>query len=157
MPRPGSISRRPRPLLALTERLLAALQRRDRSRTDDQRQGAEGERAALFYLRRQGYLIVARRWTDAMTEGEIDLLGWEGETLCFIEVKTRGSRTPFAAEFAIGRDKQEAMRRMATAYVRQMPFARGERPQVAMRFDAVSVYLEPGETADVRLLRDYFR
>ena len=51
--------------------------------------GRRGEEEAYFYLRRMGYVIVARNYRSRRRPSEIDLVGWDGEMLCFIEVKTR--------------------------------------------------------------------
>ena len=51
--------------------------------------GERGELEALFFLRRQGYIVMARRWRAPELSGDLDLVAWEGDTLCFIEVKTR--------------------------------------------------------------------
>ncbi len=103
--------------------------------------GERGEREALFYLRKQGYVVVARRWKSAKLWGDIDLVGWDGEWLCFIEVKTRSGRDAMTAEAAVDREKREMLRRMARAYLRGFPEKlRGEVP---VRFDVVSVYLLP--------------
>src|SRR5437868_6338146 len=51
--------------------------------------GLLGERAALFELGRRGYLVVARRWISIRHRGDLDLIAWQGDCLCFIEVKTR--------------------------------------------------------------------
>ena len=40
--------------------------------------GIEGEDAALFYLRRKGYTIVARRWSSGDVPGDVDLIAWDG-------------------------------------------------------------------------------
>lgn len=149
--------RRPRPILALMDRALTLLERRHPSANATARQGMRGEQAAYFLLRRQGYTVVARRWRHALLDGEIDLIAWEGDTLCMVEVKTRGSRTPFAAEFSIDKGKAAATRRMADAYVRQLPWRAGEVPPVTMRFDAVSVYFGDDGKPDTRLQRDFFR
>ena len=103
--------------------------------------GERGEREALFDLRRMGYTVVARRWTTAKLRGDIDLVAWDGEWLCFIEVKARSRREDRTAESAVGRDKQEMLRRMARAYLRTFP--EKLRGEVAVRFDVVSVYLLP--------------
>ena len=148
----------PRPMLALMDRALALLERRDRSGENaTARQGLRGERAAYFFLRRQGYVVVARRWRHALLDGELDLIAWDGDTLCVVEVKTRSSRTPFAAEFSIDKAKAAATRRMADAYVRQLPWRLGEAPSMAVRFDVVSVYFAANSQPDIRLQRDYFR
>lgn len=103
--------------------------------------GLRGEREALFHLRAQGYTIVARRWKTAKLRGDVDLIGWDGEWLCFIEVKTRTGRDPLApAESAVDADKQQMLRRMAGAYLRTFPEKR--RREIPVRFDIVSVYLQ---------------
>jgi len=109
--------------------------------------GRRGEAAAYLYLRSLGYVIVARRWRTATLRGDIDLIAWQNEQLCMIEVKTRSTRDAFAAEFAVDDRKQQMLRRMANAYLRQLcrPDTRldsylGSR-EVTPRFDIVSVYL----------------
>jgi putative endonuclease len=103
--------------------------------------GERGEREALFHLRKAGYTIVARRWKSAKLWGDIDLVGWDGEWLCFIEVKTRGGRDAISAEAAVDVEKQDMLRRMARAYLRGFP--EKLRKDVPVRFDVVSVYLLP--------------
>src|SRR5439155_16218566 len=63
-----------------------------------QRTGRRGEEDAYFYLRHLGYIMVARR-------GEIDLIGWDKDVLCFIEVKTRTTRDVKPAQTAVDGDK----------------------------------------------------
>ncbi|HEU4636217.1 MAG TPA: YraN family protein [Edaphobacter sp.] len=102
--------------------------------------GALGERETLFYLRRNGYIVIARRWKTAKFRGDLDLVAWHGSTLCFIEVKTRTHRDAFAAELAVDHEKQRVLRRLARAYIQRIPASR--RPLTA-RFDVVSLYLQP--------------
>jgi putative endonuclease len=103
--------------------------------------GERGEREALFHLRRMGYTVVARRWKSAKLWGDIDLIGWDGEWLCFVEVKTRGGRDAMAAESAVDGEKQDMLRKMARAYLKGFP--EKLRAEVPVRFDVVSVYLLP--------------
>jgi putative endonuclease len=103
--------------------------------------GERGEREALFHLRKLAYTVVARRWKSAKLWGDIDLIGWEGEWLCFVEVKTRGGRDVAAAESAVDGEKQDMLRKMARAYLRGFP--EKLREEVPVRFDVVSVYLLP--------------
>jgi putative endonuclease len=103
--------------------------------------GERGERETLFHLRKMGYTVVARRWRSAKLWGDIDLIGWDGEWLCFVEVKTRGGRDVMAAESAVDREKQDMLRKMARAYLRGFP--EKLRAEVPVRFDVVSVYLLP--------------
>jgi len=106
--------------------------------------GIAGEDAAFFFLRRKGYVVVARRWSSGDRPGDIDLIAWQGALLCFVEVKTRTARDMTPAEAAIDRHKRYTLRRLATQYVRQLPLP--ERPPV--RFDVVSVYLVPGQARE---------
>jgi putative endonuclease len=103
--------------------------------------GERGEREALFHLRKMGYTVVARRWKSAKLWGDIDLIGWDGEWLCFIEVKTRSGRDGMTAESAVDREKQDMLRKMARAYLRGFP--EKLREEVPVRFDVLSVYLLP--------------
>lgn len=106
--------------------------------------GLTGEREALLYLRRQGYIVVARRWTTGKLRGDLDLVAWYGDTLCFLEVKTRSERNPLdPGETAVDRDKRRMLRQMAWAYLRSFP--RDQRHTLPVRFDIVAVYLAPGE------------
>jgi putative endonuclease len=106
--------------------------------------GLRGEREALFQLRRMGYTVVARRWKNAKLRGDVDLIGWEGQWLCFVEVKTRTQRDTVPAEVAVDADKQEMLRKMARAYLRAFP--ESLRRDIPVRFDVVSVYLQPAGT-----------
>ncbi len=115
--------------------------------------GRAGEEAALFYLRGLGYTITARGWHSGRAPGDLDLVGWEGETLCFVEVKTRSSKAVAAAEAAIDRDKRRSLRRLARHYLRQVP------ENTVSRFDVVSLYMQPGAPArrgEFALFRDAF-
>ena len=101
--------------------------------------GAHGEREALFHLRRSGYTIVARRWRNPKLRGDIDLIAWQGATLCMVEVKTRTRRDAVPAEMAVDSDKQNTLRQLARSYLRRLPPAARE---ATIRFDVISIYLE---------------
>ena len=103
--------------------------------------GLEGEDAVYFHLMRNGYAVVARRWSGGNLPGDVDLIAWQGPMLCFVEVKTRSSRGYLPAEAAVNSHKRHTLRRLARRYVRQLP--QDEAPPV--RFDVVSVYLQGGE------------
>ena len=104
--------------------------------------GLRGEREALLHLRKMGYVVVARRWKSAKLWGDVDLIAWDGEWLCFVEVKTRTGRDAMTpAESAVDEDKRVMLRKMARAYLKGFP--ERVRGEVAVRFDVVSVYLQP--------------
>jgi putative endonuclease len=114
--------------------------------------GIDGERAAYFYLRRKGYVVVARRWSAGNIPGDIDLIAWHGPMLCFIEVKTRTARDMTPAEVAVDTHKRDVLRRLARRYVRQLP--RTTAPPV--RFDVIAVYLIPGNETEIQHFENAF-
>jgi putative endonuclease len=101
--------------------------------------GERGEDAAFFHLRGLGYTIVARRWRAERLQGDLDLVGWDGDTLVVFEVKTRTARDRAPAEAEVDAHKQQVLRRMAAAYLRQIPEA--YREAIPLRFDVLAVYL----------------
>jgi putative endonuclease len=109
--------------------------------------GRRGEEEAYFFLRKRGYVIVARNWRGG-GKGELDLIGWDGETLCFIEVKTRGSRGDVPAEAAVGMKKRDELVMTARLYRRRVA------PETPFRFDVVSVYL--GDEVEIELMKGAF-
>ena len=105
-------------------------------RPQHQRVGRRGEEDAYFHLRRLGYVMVARNFRSPRCRGEIDLIGWDADVLCFIEVKTRTSRDVKPAEAAVDRHKRREVAAVAREYLRRLP------PSCQWRFDVVSVYYE---------------
>jgi putative endonuclease len=103
-------------------------------RAEHLRVGRRGEEDAYFYLRRLGYKIVARNFRSPRCRGEIDLIGWDQDVVCFIEVKTRTTRDVKPAEAAVDYHKRREIAEAAREYLRQLP------PRCAWRFDVVSVY-----------------
>src|SRR5579885_2805050 len=78
--------------------------------------GRRGEEAAYFFLRRHGYIIVARNFRSPTHRGEIDLIGWDDDILCFVEVKTRTTHDVKPAEAAVDRQKQHSLTLVARDY-----------------------------------------
>lgn len=103
--------------------------------------GQRGEEDAYFYLRRLGYVMVARNYRSPHHHGEIDLIGWDRDVLCFIEVKTRTTHDVKPAEAAVDREKRRALRQVVGNYLRSLP--RRRFPELpAWRFDVLTVYYE---------------
>ena len=99
--------------------------------------GRQGEEEAYFYLRRRGYTIIARNFRSPQHRGEIDLVGWDGDTLCVIEVKTRTTRDVKPAEAAVDRAKRRHLVLVARDFMRHMP-------PCPWRFDVLAIYYEHG-------------
>ena len=97
--------------------------------------GSRGETEAFFFLQKLGYRVVATNFRVAHDRGEIDLIGWEGDVLCFVEVKTRADISFAPPSSAVTRDKQRHIIAVARRYLRRLP---GGRP-ASCRFDIVSV------------------
>ncbi len=100
------------------------------------RVGQRGEEHAYFHLRHLGYVMVARNFRTPRCRGEIDLIGWDADVLCFIEVKTRTTRDVKPAEAAVDWHKRREIAEVARDYRRKLP------PSCQWRFDIVSVYYE---------------
>jgi|SRR3954469_4937799 len=111
--------------------------------------GERGEEAAYFHLRKLGYVMVARNYRSPRRRGEIDLIGWDSDVLCFVEVKTRSSKDFIPAEVAVDADKQHDLREVAREYLRKVA---SEPPT---RFDIVSVYFEQVKP-EITLFRNAF-
>jgi putative endonuclease len=117
------------------------------------RTGERGEEAAFFYLRRKGFTVVAQRWNDGPLPGDLDLIAWQGDMLCFIEVKTRTSIEVATASSAVDKNKRRILRRLARLYLRKLPDD-AARPET--RFDIIVVYELPGKPRELRLIPGAF-
>src|SRR5664279_4568929 len=82
------------------------------------RTGVRGETYAYWYLRRQGYIMIARNFTHRGMKGEIDLVGYDGATVAFVEVKTRTTAGGAfgSPEEAVTHEKQEHLSQMARQF-----------------------------------------
>ena len=110
--------------------------------------GRRGERAAEKYLRRNGYRIVARNFRAA--GAEIDIVAMDGDTLVFVEVKTRRSHDAGAPEEAVDERKQKQIRRAAEMFA-----TRYRADDATMRFDIIAIDAS-GERLEIELLRNAF-
>ena len=91
--------------------------------------GARGEREAARYLRRHGFRIIVRGYQTP--RGEIDLIAREGDTLVFVEVKTRRQGAP--AE-AVTSEKQLRLTLAALRFLREHRLL-----DQRVRFDVVAI------------------
>lgn len=102
----------------------------------------------MFFLRRKEFVVVGRGWRAWIVRGDLDLIAWEGDTLCFVEVKTRTTRAVATAEASVDEDKRRALRKLARHYLRQLPERDRAEPEVPVRFDILSIYFEAGKPLD---------
>ncbi len=94
--------------------------------------GLRGEDAAARFLRRKRYKVVARQ--DRAKLGEIDLVAVDGETVVFVEVKTRRHWQAGHPIEAVTADKQRRITGAALAFLRSHNLL-----EYAARFDVVAV------------------
>ena len=122
--------------------------------------GERGEALAIDQLERLGYHIVAanfslpigRNTRDAIVNAEIDVVAYDGPTLCFVEVKTRAT-----AEFALPQTnvdlrKRRQIARAARGYRRMMGLAASP-----FRYDVVTVVAKPNDAHPrIELLKGFW-
>jgi len=124
--------------------------------------GKRGEELAAAYLEREGFRIVAanfvvpvgRNRLGAVINAEIDLVAYDGATLCFIEVKSRMSDWFAPPEANVDRRKQRQIARAAHGYRRIFDLA-----TAPYRYDVITVVLpaEEKQNPDVQLLRNHWQ
>jgi putative endonuclease len=125
--------------------------------------GRRGEELAAAYLQQRGFSIVAtnfsvpvgRNRNGVLINSEIDLVAYEGETLCFVEVKSRASDWFASPEANVDRRKQRQIARAARVYRRMFDLA-----AEPYRYDVVTVVLPVAENGpngfEIQLLRNYW-
>jgi putative endonuclease len=127
--------------------------------------GQRGERLAAARLERAGYRLVAanfqlpvgRNLRGALVNAEIDLIAYDGATLCFIEVKTRASDWFAAPEANVDLRKQRQIARAARAYRHLLGLT-----DAPYRYDVVSIILpdadehSPAPLPRIELLKNFW-
>jgi putative endonuclease len=106
--------------------------------------GRRGEALAIEHLEHAGYRIVAanfsvpigRNTLGVLINAEIDVVAYDGPTLCFVEVKTRTSDEFAAPQVNVDRRKRRQIARAARGYRRMLGLT-----NEAYRYDVVTVVL----------------
>jgi putative endonuclease len=99
--------------------------------------GRRGERVAERYLRRAGYVVLARNWR--CPEGELDLVLTDGRRIVVCEVKTRSTERFGAPAEAVDADKMDRIRRLARRWLDEVGLGPRE-----VRLDVLGVRWAPG-------------
>ena len=110
--------------------------------------GKRGEDLALKRIKRLGYKFVSRNFRCPL--GEIDLIARDGDTLVFLEIKTRKGRSLGYAKEAVGPRKRRQLSKVALAYMKANNCC-----DVKSRFDVVAVNLR-GSREEIEVVRNAF-
>jgi putative endonuclease len=94
------------------------------------------------FLQRQGYRITQQNYR--CRGGEVDIIAWDGPTLVFIEVKTKGQMAFGAPQAMVDGQKQKKIVHVAMVYVQQH-----QMQDVNIRFDVVAITRLPGVPPEV--------
>jgi putative endonuclease len=122
--------------------------------------GRRGEALAIDHLEQSGYRLVAanfslpvgRNLRDVVINAEIDVVAYDAETLCFVEVKTRASDDFAPPQVNVDLRKRRQIARAALAYRRMLALT-----TAPYRFDVVTVVLPvDGSAPRVQLIKNFW-
>jgi len=114
--------------------------------------GTIGEEAAVEYLAKNGYKVLCRNFRAGRI-GEIDIIGMDKETLCFIEVKTRSGSMFGTPAQALSHKKQANIIRLARIYMQNKRYM-----DTPVRFDVMELIMDRnGTIRDIRLIKNAFQ
>ena len=122
--------------------------------------GERGEALAIDQLERLGYHIVAanfslpigRNTRDAIVNAEIDVVAYDGPTLCFVEVKTRATAEFVLPQTNVDLRKRRQIARAARGYRRMMGLT-----AAPFRYDVVTVVAKPDDVNPrIELLKGFW-
>ena len=110
--------------------------------------GRLGETLALKKIKSLGYRCVTQNYRCPL--GEMDLIARDGDTLVFIEIKTRKGKTLDYAKEAIDARKKRQLSKVALAYMKAHHCC-----DVKSRFDVVAINLD-GDEKEIEVVKDAF-
>ncbi|MBM4128834.1 MAG: YraN family protein [Nitrospira sp.] len=110
--------------------------------------GSEGETFAVAFLEKRGYKIISRNYKTPI--GEIDIIAQDGNTIVFVEVKTRKDESLGKPFEAVNKKKQQKLKNLALFYLK----ARGK--EYPVRFDVLSILYGDDKKKHVEHIKDAF-
>jgi putative endonuclease len=110
--------------------------------------GTKGEDLAVRFLQKKGYRIVKRNYKTPV--GEIDIIARDGDTIVFIEVKTR-TDISFGYPFeAVNNRKRQKLKNLALLYLKR------QGKESPVRFDVLSIFCMDDGKKDIEHIKDAF-
>jgi putative endonuclease len=116
---------------------------------DNKKIGALGERRAVEFLKRNNYNILAVNYR--CRQGEIDIIAKQGNTLIFIEVKTRSSLKFGMGIEAVNYSKQQKIKKVAMNFLNEKKAAFTD-----LRFDVIDIMIKDRDTAEITHIKNAF-
>jgi len=110
--------------------------------------GQEGESIAAKHLKKCGYKIILQNYRNKV--GEIDIVARDGDTIVFVEVKTRRNNHFGGPKRAVTYQKQRKISMAALSYLKEFRMSDHKA-----RFDVVAV-LEDGKKPVVEIIKNAF-
>lgn len=106
--------------------------------------GVKGEKAACAFLKKAGYKILERNYRKKY--GEIDIIAQKGDTVSFVEVKTRGTKEYGLACQAVTKHKINRILKTAHTYIKE------NKIDFNYSFDIIEVYHKSGKIQEIKLI-----
>jgi putative endonuclease len=110
--------------------------------------GKFGEELALKKIRRLGYKKIICNYRCPL--GEVDLIARDGDTLVFIEIKTRKGKSIECVKEAVDARKRRQLSKVALAYMKSRNCC-----DVKARFDVVAISLK-GDKPQIEVIKNAF-
>jgi putative endonuclease len=110
--------------------------------------GKSGEALAIRHLKKEGYRILAHNYRNRL--GEIDIIAQDGDTIVFVEVKSRRTGSFGHPKLAVNPAKQRQISKVALSYLKQY-----RQLDTSARFDVVSI-LSAGNAPNIEIIKNAF-
>ncbi len=145
--------------LKMSEILSLNIQNKHSFQSKTSRIGQLGEELAARFLIKNGFRLalsnfkvpVGRNRLGAPVSGEIDLIAFDEDVLCFVEVKTRSSEFFAAPIAAVDLRKQRQITRTARMYRKIFRL-----DWVKFRYDVVSVVLNENAKPKIEIFKGFW-
>ena len=111
--------------------------------------GADGEKTAVEYLKKQSYRILTRNFSSGL--GEIDIICEREKTILFVEVKTRRTASFGSPLEAVNKRKQHQMAKTALCYIKANSLFNH-----SFRFDVIAITGLPDRNPELLHIENAF-